>query len=106
MLKWNAACVGTLSSTRHCKEPRRFDPTTYSEVIHETQPSLVVHERTSPRCLHETAVNLQCPCRFHHHGSGGFFQLDVEHATRGSVQPVHNPAGGFEQQRISYAAPG
>jgi hypothetical protein len=83
---------------------------TYSEVIYETQPSLVVHEHTGPRRLFEAAGDLHRPCRFRHHDSsspGGFFQLDVEleHAARRSVQPVHDSAAGFEQ-RLGDAAPG
>ncbi len=70
---------------------------TYSEVIYETQPSLVVHERTGHGGLLETAVDLVRATRFVHlssSGAGGFFELD---AARRSVQPVHDPAAGFER---------
>jgi hypothetical protein len=75
---------------------------TYSEVIYETQPSFVVHECAGHCGLREAAVDLaRCTGRFEYHGpsrSGGFFELDHEHASsRGSVQPARDAAAGHQR---------
>jgi hypothetical protein len=76
---------------------------TYSEVIYETQPSFVVHECAGHCGLREAAVDLpRRTGRFEHHGpgrSGGLVvELDLEHASRGSVQPARDTAA--RQQRF------
>jgi hypothetical protein len=75
---------------------------THSEVIYATQPSFVVHQCAGPRRLLEAAVDLARSGRFVHrgaNGSGGFFELDLEHASsRRSVQPACDAGAG--QQRL------
>jgi hypothetical protein len=96
---------GTPLATVRCvppgtvKEPRRPTPT-YSEVIYETQPTFIVHECPGPRGLLEAAVDFTRPGRFNNNRPGravGLFELDLEHAARGSVQPVHDTTA--RQQR-------
>jgi hypothetical protein len=67
---------------------------TYSEVFYETQSSLVMHERPCARRLLQAAVDIARPGRFNHDGTScsGGLQLDLEHASGGSVEPVHNTA--------------
>jgi hypothetical protein len=79
---------------------------TYSEVIYETQPSFVVHECAGPGGLREAAVDFaRRTGRFEHYRTsraGGFFvELDLEHASRGSVQSARGAAS--RQQRFCNA---
>ena len=80
---------------------------TYSEVIYETQPSFVVHECLGHRCLRKAAVDVNHSGGFVHHGSrcsSGFLEHDDEHSSRGSVQPVNDPAARLEQRLCDTAS--
>jgi hypothetical protein len=79
-------------------------------VTYETQSSFVVPERPGHRGLHQAAVDLaQRASGFVleydvEHAAGGFFQH--HHAAGRSVEPVHDPAAGFVQQRLRDASSG